>query len=53
MRSGRLALADRRELLTDIFEQLTRPGNCLVYLMSLKRDPSLSNYLRHLRLYQL
>jgi len=47
-------LSDRREQLTKhFFDQLKRPDSCLAHLMPLRRDISLTSYLRNARLYEL
>jgi len=51
---GLSSLSDRREQLTKhFFDQLKRPDSCLAHLMPLRRDISLTSYLRNARLYEL
>ena len=51
---GLSSLFDRREQLTKhFFDQLKRQDSCLAHLMPLRRDISLTSYLRNARLYEL
>jgi len=51
---GLSSLSDRREQLTKhFFDQLKRPDSCLVHLMPLRRDISLTSYLQNAHLYEL
>jgi len=51
---GLSSLSDRREQLTKhFFDQLKRPDSSLVHSMPLRRDISLTRYLRNARLYEL
>ena len=51
---GLSSLSDGREQLTKhFFDQLKRPDSCLAHLMPLRRDISLTSYLRNVLLYEL